>query len=90
MKKLISILAILGFMYSCSTARPIAATSNKIGSAKGVACAKTVLGFIPLETDASINTAARNGNLKEITTVDYEGFFALLYNSECTIVHGNK
>lgn len=75
---------------ACTTARPIAATSNTLGSDKGVACAINILGFIPLETDATIYKAASKGNITKITTVDYEGFYSGFYNKECTVVRGTR
>ncbi|MCK5073001.1 MAG: hypothetical protein KAQ98_06210 [Bacteriovoracaceae bacterium] len=90
MKKITLLLLVFAFAYGCSTARPIAATSNKIGKHRGEACAINVLGFIPISTDASIFAAAKKGHLKEITTVDYEGFFSFFYNKDCTVVHGHK
>lgn len=75
---------------SCSTAGPITATSNKVGEAKGEACMRNILFIIPLSLDNTIYSAAKDGDIKEISTVDHHAFTSIIYNSRCTVVHGNK
>jgi hypothetical protein len=87
MKKIISLIVLAGVLQSCSLSVPVAATSNKIGDKKGEACAKSIL-FIPISTDASIYSAAKNGGVKSISTVDHEAFFSGVYNTSCTVVRG--
>jgi hypothetical protein len=90
MKLFVALTAAL-FLTSCSTVGPITATSNPVGSQKGESCRANILGIIPISgTDTSIYKAAREGGVKKIATVDYEGFFAGIYNSYCTVVHGSK
>ncbi len=87
--KLSLVLLSLCFVFSsCST--PIAATSNKVGDLEGKACSRNILFLIPLGLDSSIYTAAKNGGISEISTVDQTSFISGLYNQSCTIVHGNK
>ena len=90
MKTFLTLTITLLVVSACSTSRPISATSNTLGNSKGVACAVNVLGFIPLDTDASIFKAAQNGNIRKISTVDYEGFYSGFYNKDCTIVRGDR
>lgn len=85
--KAISFLILASLAVSCAT--PITATSNKVGDVEGKACARNILFFIPLSLDNSIYTAAKNGNLKEISTVDQNSLYLGLYNQSCTVVHGN-
>ena len=87
MKKILSMIVLAGVFQSCSLTVPVAATSNTVGKLKGEACSRSIL-FIPLSTDASIYTAAKNGGVKKISTVDHEAFISGFYNTSCTIVRG--
>ena len=49
---------------------PVTATSNPVGSKVGTAKATTYFYFIAFNQDASIQTAAKNGGIKKISTVD--------------------
>jgi len=55
---------------SCSIVVPVAATSNPVGNKVGTAKATVYLGFLALDQDASIKTAAQNGGITKISTVD--------------------
>lgn len=90
MKKFILSALVLTSLVSCSSSRPITATSNVIGHDKGEACERNVLFIIPLSTDRGVHKAAKNGSLETISTVDSESFYSFFYNSTCTIVHGHK
>ena len=74
MKKIITVcvLATLLVLAGCTTVVPITATSNPVGSKVGEAKASFLFGFIPLKSknDMSIQTAAKNGGLTSISTVD--------------------
>ena len=76
-------------MYSNISA-PLTATPAKEQPARvGRASVRSILGIIATG-DASINTAARNGGIREIHYVDYESqnFFGIL--AEFTVVvYGN-
>ncbi len=65
-------LAVAGllFLSSCSIVLPVTATSNPVGSKVGTAKATVYLGLIALDQDASIKTAAQNGGITKISTVD--------------------
>lgn len=69
MKSLIVLITSSIVLGSCSTTRPISATANKVGKSRGEACAVTVLGIIPLSTDASIHGAAKNGKISNTNPV---------------------
>lgn len=86
----LSVVAIALLAVSCSTHRPITATSNAVAATRGEACQKNILFIIPLETDSTIYTAAQKGGIKNISTVDSEAFTSIIYNSQCTIVRGSK
>jgi hypothetical protein len=61
-----------------------------MGKSKGEACSRNILFLIPLSLDSSIYTAAKNGDIELISTVDSEALFTGVYNSQCTIVRGHK
>ena len=63
-------LATVGFMSSCSLTLPVTATSNPIGTKVGTAKATGYLGVLFFNADASIQTAAKNAGITEVSTVD--------------------
>lgn len=67
-----SFVALVGMLSlsSCSLTLPVNATSNTIGSKVGRAKATGFLGVLFFNQDASIQTAARNGGITKISTVD--------------------
>ncbi|WP_299101680.1 TRL-like family protein [uncultured Winogradskyella sp.] len=54
---------------ACSITMPVTATSNSVGSKVGKSSATVVLGFA-FDEDASIKTAAKQGGISKISTVD--------------------
>jgi len=103
MKKLIVLLATVGLLTGCATAMspvsgvvysnvkaPFSATAAPEQPQRvGRASVRSILGIIATG-DASIQTAARNGGIREIHFVDYESqnFFGVL--AEFTVVvYGN-
>lgn len=75
---------------SCSIVVPVTATSNPVGNKVGTAKATIYLSMLYFGQDASIQTAAKNGGIKEISTVDLK-FTSTLFIIETleTIVTGN-
>lgn len=59
-----------GLMASCSLTLPVAATSNPVGPKVGTAKATGYFSVLFFDADASIQTAAKNGGIKKISTVD--------------------
>jgi hypothetical protein len=57
-------------MTGCALTLPVNATSNSVGSKVGTAKATGYLGILFFDQDASIQTAARNGGITKISTVD--------------------
>lgn len=70
LKIIIAVLSLVAFMSSCLLTLPVNATSNKVGSKVGTASATGYFGVIFLDADASIQTAAKNGGITKISTVD--------------------
>jgi hypothetical protein len=105
MKKiaLLSVLAGGVFLTGCATAStpagmgliytdakiPVTATSNKNGKKVGKAVCTNILGWV-LQGDCSVEAAAKNGNISEITKVDAHAKSILgIYGTYETIVTGN-
>lgn len=78
------------FLSSCSIIVPVTATSNPVGTKVGTSKATVYLGFLALGQDASIQTAAKNGGIKTISTVDMKqgNVLNIIWTYE-TIVTGN-
>jgi uncharacterized protein YdbL (DUF1318 family) len=73
MKKVKSILALVAavaLMSSCALTLPVNATSNPVGQKVGSAKATGYLGILFFNADASIRSAAKNGGITKISTVD--------------------
>lgn len=63
---------------ACSITMPGTATSNPVGSKVGTSKGTVVLGF-SFDEDASIQTAAKNGGITRISTVDVKITNVLFY-----------
>lgn len=74
---------------SCAITLPVNATSNQIGNKVGTAKATGFLGVLFFNADASIRTAAKNGGISRVSTVDikHTSFLNLIVTYE-TIVTG--
>ena len=86
-KTFIALLAVAGMMSSCALTMPVNATSNPVGTKVGTASATGYFGMF-FDGDASIRTAAKNGGITKISTVDIKTstmFFIITYE---TIVTG--
>jgi len=67
--KIAVVLSAVAFMTSCSITAPLTATGNTIGKKVGTAKANVILGMT-FGGDYSIQTAARNGGITKVSTVD--------------------
>lgn len=71
--KLIALLAIATVAATgCSMTVPVGATGNDVGSKVGEASGKGFLMFLNFGVDASVQSAAKNGGITKISTVDYK------------------
>lgn len=73
MKKIKAVFALIAMafvMSGCALTLPVDATSNPVGSKVGMAKASGFLGVLFFDQDASIRTAAKNGGITKISTVD--------------------
>lgn len=59
------------------------------GTKEGTSCAKSYLGLLALG-DASVEMSQKNGNIREITSIELESYnFLGIYAKLCTITKGN-
>lgn len=65
-----AMLTAAALLSSCSLTLPVNATSNNVGSKVGTAKATGFFGILFFNADASIKTAAKNGGISKISTVD--------------------
>ncbi|MGB1102985.1 MAG: TRL domain-containing protein [Crocinitomicaceae bacterium] len=80
---------LLALMTSCSISGPLLVTDNKALEKRGEASYNVWLGFIrPMEADASIRTAAKNGGITKVATVDVKVYGGLFKTTYTTIVTG--
>ena len=70
MRNILGLLAVAALMSSCALTLPVNATSNPVGSKVGTSKATGFLGVLFFDQDASIMTAAKNGGISKISTVD--------------------
>jgi hypothetical protein len=93
MKKVILFSFVALAMTSCAITLPVAATSNSVKDADktGISKATMLFGVLPLGGDASVISAARNGGIDKIATVDMTttNFLNILVTYE-TKVTGHK
>ena len=75
-------------LQSCSVAAPVLVTDNAVGSKVGEAKYKVILGFPPMKADAGIATAAKNGGITKVATVDIKVKGGLFTQTVSTIVTG--
>lgn len=80
-------LATTAFLSSCSITMPVAATSNPVGSKVGTAKGTVFLHVLAFGADASIKTAAKNGGITKISTVDikYSDVLGIVQSYETTV-----
>lgn len=88
-RNFVAIAAVMAMMASCAITMPVNATSNPVGDKVGMAKATGYLGIFFFDADASIRTAAKNGGITKISTVDMKqtNILGLIWTYE-TIVTG--
>lgn len=67
---LAGVISASALLSSCSLTMPVNATSNPVGKKVGTAKATGYLGILFFNADASIQSAAKNGGITKISTVD--------------------
>lgn len=86
--RVIGIFVVTLLLASCSIVLPVNASGAPIGKKVGTAKANIILGLY-FGQDAGIQTAAKNGGITKVATVDVKRFNLLgFYQSVTTIVTG--
>jgi hypothetical protein len=89
MKKVFLSISAALLIMSCSITNPVAATSNEVGSKVGISKTNGLFDFFFFDGgDASIATAAKNGKISKISTVDFRKkikFFGIIVSHETMI-----
>ena len=85
--RLFGIAVIAAAMSSCSITVPVNATSNPVGGKVGKSSGQCYLNMLCFNVDASIMTAAKNGGISKISTVDYKysDLAGLIQTHECIV-----
>ena len=74
---------------SCAITRPLAISSNPIGNKVGMASSQSFLGGLLFDGDASIQAAAKQGNITRVATVDVKTINVFyIFIKHTTIVTG--
>ena len=73
----ICVIGCLALFASCTVMLPVAATSNPIGSKNGESTAIGIGPTIWIKGNASIQKAAKNGNITKVSTVDVQRTYIL-------------
>ena len=87
MKIVITLGLVTLVLTGCAITLPVAATSNAVGSKVGTSTATGYLGALFFDADASIRTAAANGGITKISTVDIKigSLFNIITTYECIV-----
>ena len=88
-KMFAAVFSVAALMTSCSLTLPVSATSNPVGKKVGESTGTIYLQVFAFDADASIRTAAKNGGITRISTVDMKQTNVLgLITTVTTIVTG--
>jgi len=88
-KMFAAVLSLAALMTSCSITMPVGATSNPVGKKVGESTATVYLQVFAFNADASIRSAAKNGGITKISTVDIKETSVLgIISTYTTIVTG--
>lgn len=91
MKKIQNILiagSVVFALASCSVSAPLMVSDHAIGNKRGEASRKIILGITLGHTDLGAITAARNGGITKIATVDWKVQGGLFVRTVTTVVTG--
>lgn len=87
-KKYLLVLAAGSILTSCSISGPLMVTNNPIGSKRGVAERTIWFNITFGHTDLGVATAAKNGGITKIATVDWKVTSKLFRSTYSTVVTG--
>lgn len=73
---------------SCTTVLPVCATGNDMGKKVGESTTTLLFNAIPISGEASIASAAKNGGIKKISSVDLKINWLVVLSKVTTVVTG--
>jgi len=75
------------FLTGCALTLPVGATGNPVGSKVGTSSGTAYWGILAFDADASIRTAAANGGITKISTVDLKtsNILNIIITYECIV-----
>ena len=73
---------------SCTTVLPVAATSNDMGKKVGESTTTLLFNCLPISGEASIASAAKNGGIKKISSVDLKVKWLVVLTQLTAVVTG--
>lgn len=73
---------------SCTTVLPVAATSNDMGKKVGESTTTLLFNALPISGEASIASAAKNGGIKKISSVDLKVKWLVVLTQLTAVVTG--
>lgn len=73
---------------SCKTVLPVAATSNDMGKKVGESTTTLLFNILPISGEASIASAAKNGGIKKISSVDLKVKWYVVLTQLTAVVTG--
>jgi len=87
MKKFFALVGFVALLTSCSLTLPVSATGNDLGSKVGTASGTCFLYQLCFGADASVATAAKNGGITKISTVDLttKNVLGIIVTYTCTV-----
>lgn len=89
LKAAVLAIAVGALISACTVILPVNATSNPVGAKTGKSSAACLFGLFWISPDASIQTAAKNGAIQKISTVDVKiDNYLYIYMQYTTIVTG--
>ena len=86
--QMFAVVAVGALLSSCNITLPVAATSNPVGGKVGKSSGSCYLSpYLCFNVDASIMTAAKNGGISKISTVDYKytNLAGIIHTHECIV-----
>jgi hypothetical protein len=86
--KLGIVVILAGFLGSCSISGPLMVTNHPVGEKRGEASRKIILNITFGQTDLGAITAAKNGEITKIATVDWKVTGGIFSKKYTTIVTG--
>mgnify|MGYP002393090433 FL=1 len=87
-KNVVLFVSVASILASCSVAGPLMVSNHSVGPKRGEASRSIFLGITFGHTDLGAITAAKNGGIKKISTVDWKVSSKMFRTKYSTVVTG--